>query len=483
MTHKNGKLGKRRGNHCGTIIPKGSGWMARWTIDDPNEFMKDVNGVPILDKDGLPKHKKAKRALMLKAKTRDDARAELDELTRKYGLDHPKDLPERLHALFADAEIRRKEESDRQARIEDAKPGLLLDDAFKAYTQSSKRPDSGPRTLKDYGSHFSIFRSWLAKHHTDVIEVRHVTTTIAEEYARSLKATLSSESHNKKIKFLKRCWRTLTTVPNNKITENPWDGIRYLVPDAIPRREFSIEELTRIAKVLPTDYKILFAIGIYTGLRLKDCALLDWGEVDLIQGKIQTMPRKTKRQHHRMVLLPIHPVLNKILSAIPQNKRTGYVLPDLAAKYKLSSRGSTISRRFNQYLESVGIKTNIEAEKGVNARPQASFHSLRHTFTTIITSNGGSYQWVQKMLGHKGESMTDHYMHETLPALFETVCRFPTIPTLLSSNANVDDVIDVTDASAAIENSSKQAEIAEKLQGISGKQLDAILKIINANRK
>ena len=480
---KNGKYGKRRGNHCGTIVKKGNSWMARWWVAVESEFLKDANGTVLLNKDGTPKHPQKRISLMTGASTLEEAREFLEKKTHEFGLDKPHGLLERLLQLKASMEEKRHQEELKKAELEKAKPGLLLSQGFDAYAQSTKRPDSGNRTLSDYKSHYTIFAGWMEDHHPDIHEVRHVTTAVAEEYAKHIRKTLSSESHNKKIKFLKRCWKTLASIPDSKVMSNPWDGIRNLTSDSIAHREFSVEELGKIAKVLPPDYKLLFAIGIYTGLRLKDCALLDWGEIDLIQGKIQTTPRKTKRKYNRLVILPIHPTLRMILSYTPEDKRTGPVIPALAAKYALKSKGSTISRKFESYLEAVGIKTSIKPEKGQLARPQATFHSLRHTFTSIILNNGGSYQMVQKMLGHASLSMTDRYTHETITALFNTVRKIPDIPALLESEAAKGDVIDVTAASALLEAEAKTNEVERQLDGLSNDQLEIILKAVKERLK
>jgi len=56
------------------------------------------------------------------------------------------------------------------------------------------------------------------------------------------------------------------------------------------------------------EWHTLFLIGIYTGLRLGDCCRLDWSSINIAQGVIQLIPRKTRRHSHgRPVTIPIHP--------------------------------------------------------------------------------------------------------------------------------------------------------------------------------
>jgi len=465
---KNGKNGKRRGNHCGTIVQKGKKWMARWYVTDENHFLKDKEGKIVLDKDGLPKHPKVRISKMLHgATTRDDAREMLETLTRRYNLDQPKGLLERLRILAADEEMRAKDREEKRQREEDAKPGLLLADAFDAFVKSPRRSNPEELTLSSYSSHFALFITWMKKRHPTVIEVRHVTPAIAEEYAVYLRDTWSASTHNKKIVFLRSCWKTLATVPGSKVKINPWEGIRNLRPDTVTRKVFTTEELIRLIPTLPSDYKLLTAIGLYTGLRIEDCAQLAWEEVDLIQGRIIIEPRKTKHIGNRRVLLPIHPILARLLASIPSVEHTGPILPELASKFKLSSRGSTVSRKFESYLAGVGIETSVKPKKkGQPKRPVKTFHSLRHTFTSRIANAGGDFSLLQKMLGHRENTMTDHYIHATLPVLREMVSALPAITEFTPGLLTNDDVIDITDSAVIVEPEQERDELTERLNAL-----------------
>jgi len=58
------------------------------------------------------------------------------------------------------------------------------------------------------------------------------------------------------------------------------------------------------------EWRRLFTIGIYTGLRLSDCCRLAWNSVNLERGVIQLIPTKTRKHAHgQPVTIPIHPSL------------------------------------------------------------------------------------------------------------------------------------------------------------------------------
>ena len=61
-----------------------------------------------------------------------------------------------------------------------------------------------------------------------------------------------------------------------KIPANVWDGIKKRREVHTRRRELTVEELGRVVTRLKGEMRVLFAVGIYTGLRLGDCSMLEW---------------------------------------------------------------------------------------------------------------------------------------------------------------------------------------------------------------
>ncbi len=51
-------------------------------------------------------------------------------------------------------------------------------------------------------------------------------------------------------------------------------------------RELTIEELRQVCSAATGELRTLFAIGLYSGLRLADAVTLQWGEVELIRRLI-----------------------------------------------------------------------------------------------------------------------------------------------------------------------------------------------------
>ena len=211
----------------------------------------------------------------------------------------------------------------------------------------------------------------------------------------------------------------------------------------------------------------LILIGIYTGLRLGDCCRLDWSQIKLAQGVIQVMPQKTKRHHQRIVTIPIHQRLGAELLASqvkvggeggskskseveveqrnlsscsagqPEQKIdyhctptpptytsfSGPVLPMISEMY-VHSRWR-LSKGLERIFARANIAMNVRLEGRKHRAPEATFHSLRHTFVSLAANAGVPLHVVQSIVGHESTAMTRHYYHENVDALRRAVSAIP----------------------------------------------------------
>jgi integrase len=383
---------KQRSKGLGCLERKGRVWRARWTVDGKT-FTKTT---------GTSDRREAEKILA--------------EIVAPFAA---KSDAERLENLAVKIEGRKAE----IRRYEDSKPALALADGFEAYRRSRERPDTGAATLDMYESQYNRLVRWAADNAPDAKEMRNFTRATADTFATYFAGELSANSFNKYITLFRRMWDVLAE--EGRMTENPWAKIRHMALATHTRRELTVEELARVCGSVTGEMRLLFAVGIYTGLRLGDCALLEWGAIDLARNRIMTIPRKTARHAHgKPVVIPLHPTLAAMLAEIPPKNRKGYLLPKVAATYL--DDDTKLSRRIQAIFTNAGIRTQTTAD-GERAKVDIGFHSLRHTFVSLSANAGAPLAVVQAIVGHSNPAMTRHYYHESMAALQSAVAALPSI--------------------------------------------------------
>lgn len=324
---------------------------------------------------------------------------------------------------------------------------LPLADVWTEYLVSPQRNELAKSTLDAKRNVWMHFAKWMEHRYLPVDDLAGVTSDMVAEYLVCLRADLCASTYNNRVCVLREIFRVLAKKAG--IEEDPWEGVRLRPEDSHSRRELSLDELRRLlkeAKKAGSEWHSLFLIGIYTGLRLGDCCRLNWSQINLAEGVIQLVPQKTKRHHQRVVTIPIHQALGEALLSVSgavvpdavvmedgpstmqqvlSSNLSGPVLPEIAASY---ARGrSSVSGRLTQIFTAAHITTSIRIEGRQHLTPEATFHSLRHTFVSFAANAGVPLHIVQSIVGHESTAMTRHYYHENLNAL---KCAVNAIPTL-----------------------------------------------------
>ena len=317
---------------------------------------------------------------------------------------------------------------------------LSLADTWEAFIQSTNRPDTGEATLRQYKFQWETFVKWMKDNHSDVTDLIAVNKEHADGYVTFIRddpeKKLAKGTINKHVRLCKLVFTALED--QEKLTLNPFAHIRSLKDTQNHRKEIAWDKLVEIFNAAEGEMKLLFFIGIYTGLRLGDCCLLTWDEVDLIRGWILTVPNKTARHDDSPLHIPIMKALGNMLEDIPKHFRKGYVIKNMAKKY-LKSRDN-VTDMVQDLFKSCGVQIHktgtgryYDKEKkkyvGKRAVLQYGFHSLRHTTVTILQEAGVPQAVVQAIVGHRTLAMTQRYTHVGDKALKEAVNNIPLIGT------------------------------------------------------
>ncbi len=275
-----------------------------------------------------------------------------------------------------------------------------------------RKGEIAPASYSTYSNRITHFQGWLgdfARRPLAEIETRHFVL-----YRDELAGRLSPSSCNMGIKILRSVLEDARR--EGFVADNPAKDCGMLKKEqGGTRRPFTVHELKSVLAAANEEWRSMILFGLYTGQRLGDLARLTWANVDLQAQEIQLRTAKTGR----MMRIPISKPLMEHLESLPAGDDPKQPLHTRAAALA-TVNGSTLSRQFAELLAAVGLTTkkthepSDEERKGRAARRAASelsFHSLRHTATSLMKNAGISPAIVQDIIGHESAEISAHYTH------------------------------------------------------------------------
>ena len=304
---------------------------------------------------------------------------------------------------------------------------LPLADVWLEYVRSPRHNDLARSTIKAKQLVWMRFAKWMERFYLPVKDLGGITADMIGEYLACLRADVCASTYNGRVCILREIFRTLADKAG--LEDDPWRGVRLRPDDSHSRRELTMDELKRLlvsAKKSGEEWHRLILVGIYTGLRLGDCCRLNWSSINLTEGIIQLVPQKTKRHAHgRPVTIPIHPALGQALVENGKVMTFGSVLPTVSDLYERMRW--RVCRELARIFTRANIAMSIRLEDRHRKTPEATFHSLRHTFVSFAANAGVPLHIVQSIVGHESTAMTRHYYHENIDALKSAVAAIPTL--------------------------------------------------------
>jgi integrase len=390
----------------GSLVLRGSRYYAFWRVKDSTgkkksicKALRDEHGAAITTR---PEAEKAKARLM-------EIVAKQDEIETLRSIQHAID----------------DKQADVQRLQDERHPALTLAATWSAFLRSTERRDCSKASLNQYECKWGIFVEWMKREHPEAKQLRDVTPAIAESYLQSLNhGKVASGTFNFMLFVLRYVFRTLKD--EARLPDNVWMKARKKTRIAFSRRQLTVDELQRVCASARGELKGLFALGLYTGMRLGDCATLKWGEVDLRRNQIRRIPNKVARRNPVPIVIPIHPALRVMLAELPANERGVYVLPKTASVY-LGPSKPLVSKSIQQHFKANGIETLAKREVGSYPVVEVGFHSLRHTFVSLCRASNVPLSVVESLVGHSNPAMTQHYTHTSELAASNAIALLPSV--------------------------------------------------------
>ena len=254
------------------------------------------------------------------------------------------------------------------------------------------------RNIEENRGAWRKFTEYMAEHHADVSHLEEVTDDHAKSYSKYLteEEKLTYGRHNKLITTARMMFTLAGRV-------HPFESVpRYEVRHE-SREPLETDQLRAVCVKAEGELRRLFAIMLYTGLRLGDACTLKWA--DIRHGMIHRVTAKTRKT----VSFPVHTELQRILDEAPAAARRSYVCPETAALYEREPQD--ISNRIRKHFEACEISCVEDRAGGKRRISRYGAHSFRHTFITLCARAGVPQGLVRQWVGHASEDVTRIYEH------------------------------------------------------------------------
>jgi len=197
----------------------------------------------------------------------------------------------------------------------------------------------------------------------------------------------------------------------NPITLVRQSAKRTRVPDVL-----TVEEIGKVLKQLSDPWRTAVYVAVTTGLRVSELLGLKWADVDFTAGEIH-LSRGVVRQHIGNMKtetsgkpLPLDAALADVLTrwrgCCPYNQDADYIF------------ASPDKHGMQPYWPNAAMEDHIRpAAKRAGIQKQIGWHTLRHTFGTLVNSQGADVATTQALMRHANASVTmDKYVQAVTPA-------------------------------------------------------------------
>ncbi|WP_120981731.1 tyrosine-type recombinase/integrase [Helicobacter pylori] len=190
------------------------------------------------------------------------------------------------------------------------------------------------------------------------------------------------------------------------IEKNPYFSITLKnAQEAKAIDPFSLEEVKTLLENAPSlRLKAFLMVAFFTGARTGEQLALTWEDIDFDNKTITinkslnelgqiTSPKNKPSVREIDLLEPVEKILKELKESEPANKKFVFI--------DIPKRSSIFQRHFKNLLKALHLKDR-------------KLYTTRHTFASLMLSQGEEAMWVSKTLGHKDLNTTyktySHYI-------------------------------------------------------------------------
>jgi integrase len=150
---------------------------------------------------------------------------------------------------------------------------------------------------------------------------------------------------------------------------------------------------------------VLFAA--MTGARRGEILNLTWDDVNLKERLVTIHSSVNYRvKGGKVRVVPLNETVARLLDSMPDKR--GLVFKGVRGE---TANGNHVGRRFRCAARELGFDRKLH------------FHSLRHSFASLLVQKGVSLYHVQKLLGHSSTRVTEVYAHLQNTKMHDVVAK------------------------------------------------------------
>lgn len=226
-------------------------------------------------------------------------------------------------------------------------------------------------------------------------------------------------TQNEKLAHLKAAFREAFN--RGLITTDPALAIKmFKVTDSEIVGDFNELEIQRLLAAAEGEWKGIIVMGAHTGLRRENLLRLKWSEVNLNQTLLSvSLVKRKDGSPAKVATIPMTPDVQKVIQE-QDGKHDEFVFSELH-----TLKGSDPNYRFNKIMKKAGVPREATLEGGIKAK--RTFHSLRHSFVSMLSNAQISSEIRQELAGHADAAVHQIYTHTSANVLRAGIDALPSI--------------------------------------------------------
>lgn len=305
--------------------------------------------------------------------------------------------------------------------------------AFADWLDECKRSTS-KKTLARYAAVASQFCKHV-KADDDSPPVRDIRTADVSGFLNAQSDVLAASSVNLTRKALSTFFNHC--VNTGLRTDNPVKATKLAAVSRkrYARRPYTLAELRAMLGRANAFWRYMIQGELYTGARMGDLICLRRDEVNIGANCVRLRMGKTGDSVEVPIAAPLRITIMARLHAVGPMKADAYLWPEQAARYMAQGSGPFSNEFYCDILVPCGLvpprpKKHGKQKQGRGARRQlndTTFHSLRHTFVSLLKTSGVSSAVAKELAGHSSDAVNDLYTHCSPEHLKQAIALLPEV--------------------------------------------------------